>query len=281
MTWNIASLVRLFSLAAAAAVLGTSPPIASGMTKAELIDAIAAEAGLSKSDTKRALDGFIAATTKALKKGGSIALQDFGALRVTPRLASADGCSWEGAVDFYAGSAFRLGYAQAIDIKGGQCPEGGLDGEVLTDDGLLEGMIAEADLDPESATAAYTALLDIVVRRVNAGEKVDLGEDFGAFFEETEVRVTGTPRKKAAPKKKAAPDAQDTAEDEVVPTVDITLAVHGVDDNTLRQLLSAARAAARNARNPRGAKEITISPAKTKVRFKAGAELAQKVNKTK
>ncbi|MFN5653066.1 MAG: HU family DNA-binding protein, partial [Flavobacteriia bacterium] len=44
------------------------------MNKAELIDAIAASAGMSKADAKRALDGFVSATTGALAKGDSISL---------------------------------------------------------------------------------------------------------------------------------------------------------------------------------------------------------------
>ncbi|MBE2246078.1 MAG: HU family DNA-binding protein [Candidatus Competibacteraceae bacterium] len=55
------------------------------MNKAELIDAIAADAGLSKADAKRALDGFITATTKALKKGDRVALVGFGSWSVTKR----------------------------------------------------------------------------------------------------------------------------------------------------------------------------------------------------
>jgi DNA-binding protein HU-beta len=57
------------------------------MNKAELIDAIAADAGLSKADAKRALDGFIAATTKALKKGDRVALVGFGSWSVAKRAA--------------------------------------------------------------------------------------------------------------------------------------------------------------------------------------------------
>jgi DNA-binding protein HU-beta len=44
------------------------------MNKAELIDAIAAEASLTKADAKRALDAFVGATSKALKKGDRVAL---------------------------------------------------------------------------------------------------------------------------------------------------------------------------------------------------------------
>ena len=57
------------------------------MNKAELIDAMATETGLSKADAKRALDGFIGATTKALKKGDRVALVGFGSFGVSKRAA--------------------------------------------------------------------------------------------------------------------------------------------------------------------------------------------------
>ena len=57
------------------------------MNKAELVDAIAAEAKISKADSARALDGFINATTKALKKGDRVALVGFGSFSVAKRAA--------------------------------------------------------------------------------------------------------------------------------------------------------------------------------------------------
>jgi DNA-binding protein HU-beta len=57
------------------------------MNKAELIDAIAASAGLSKADAKRALDGFVSATTGALAKGESISLVGFGSFGISKRQA--------------------------------------------------------------------------------------------------------------------------------------------------------------------------------------------------
>jgi DNA-binding protein HU-beta len=57
------------------------------MNKAELIDAIAASAKISKADSKKALDGFIESTTKALKKGDRVALVGFGSFSVTQRSA--------------------------------------------------------------------------------------------------------------------------------------------------------------------------------------------------
>ncbi|MCB2220246.1 MAG: HU family DNA-binding protein [Bacteroidetes bacterium] len=57
------------------------------MNKAELIDAIAADANLTKADAKRALDAFISSTSKALKKGDRVALVGFGSFSVAKRAA--------------------------------------------------------------------------------------------------------------------------------------------------------------------------------------------------
>ena len=57
------------------------------MNKAQLIDAIASEANLTKADAKRALDAFINATTGALKKGDRVALVGFGSFSVSKRSA--------------------------------------------------------------------------------------------------------------------------------------------------------------------------------------------------
>jgi len=57
------------------------------MNKAELIDAIASESGLSKADAKRALDGFVSATSAALKSNDRISLVGFGSFSVSERSA--------------------------------------------------------------------------------------------------------------------------------------------------------------------------------------------------
>ena len=57
------------------------------MNKAELIDQMAAQAGLSKADAKRALDAFVDTTTGALKKGDRVALVGFGSFGVSQRNA--------------------------------------------------------------------------------------------------------------------------------------------------------------------------------------------------
>ncbi len=57
------------------------------MNKAQLIDAIAAEANLTKADAKRALDAFVTTTTDALKAGDRVALVGFGSFAVSERNA--------------------------------------------------------------------------------------------------------------------------------------------------------------------------------------------------
>ncbi len=57
------------------------------MNKAQLIDAIAKDANLTKADAKRALDAFINATTGTLKDGGRVALVGFGSFAVSERNA--------------------------------------------------------------------------------------------------------------------------------------------------------------------------------------------------
>jgi DNA-binding protein HU-beta len=57
------------------------------MNKAELINAIAAEAGLSKADAKKALDAVVKSISDALVAGDKISLVGFGTFSVTERSA--------------------------------------------------------------------------------------------------------------------------------------------------------------------------------------------------
>jgi DNA-binding protein HU-beta len=57
------------------------------MNKAELVEAIASESGLSKADAKRALDAFVTSTTAALKTGDRVALVGFGSFSISARAA--------------------------------------------------------------------------------------------------------------------------------------------------------------------------------------------------
>lgn len=57
------------------------------MNKSELIDNIAASAGLSKADAGRALDSLVKSVTSALKKGDTVSLVGFGTFSVRARAA--------------------------------------------------------------------------------------------------------------------------------------------------------------------------------------------------
>ena len=57
------------------------------MNKAELVEAMASESGLSKADAKKALDAFINTTTNVLKKNDRVALVGFGSFSVSERAA--------------------------------------------------------------------------------------------------------------------------------------------------------------------------------------------------
>ena len=59
------------------------------MNKSELIDAIAADSGLSKADAGRALDAVTNSITGALKSGGSVSMVGFGTFSVKKRAARA------------------------------------------------------------------------------------------------------------------------------------------------------------------------------------------------
>lgn len=55
------------------------------MNKAELINAIAENSGLSKVDAKKAIDAFVSSVTTALKSGDKVALVGFGTFMVAER----------------------------------------------------------------------------------------------------------------------------------------------------------------------------------------------------
>ena len=57
------------------------------MNKTELVSSIAAKAGLSKADSKKALDACVEAIVDALKGGDKVSLVGFGTFAVTKRPA--------------------------------------------------------------------------------------------------------------------------------------------------------------------------------------------------
>jgi len=57
------------------------------MNKTQLIEAMAADAGISKAQAKKALDSFMNNVTETLKKGGKVALIGFGTFSTVTRKA--------------------------------------------------------------------------------------------------------------------------------------------------------------------------------------------------
>lgn len=57
------------------------------MNKAQLIDAMAEKAGLTKADTKKALEAFMDSVLDALKAGDRVGLVGFGSFSVAERKA--------------------------------------------------------------------------------------------------------------------------------------------------------------------------------------------------
>ena len=57
------------------------------MNKGELVDAIATEAKITKSDAQRALEAFLNVTSKTLKKGDKVTLVGFGTFSIAKRAA--------------------------------------------------------------------------------------------------------------------------------------------------------------------------------------------------
>lgn len=57
------------------------------MNKTELIDAMAADAGITKAAAKKALESFLGNVEKSLKKGNRVSLVGFGSWSVSKRSA--------------------------------------------------------------------------------------------------------------------------------------------------------------------------------------------------
>lgn len=57
------------------------------MNKTELIDAMAADAGITKAAAKKALESFLGNVQNSLKKGGRVSLVGFGSWSVSKRAA--------------------------------------------------------------------------------------------------------------------------------------------------------------------------------------------------
>ena len=86
------------------------------MKKAELVEAVAEKAGLTKADADRAIKAFAEVVTKVLKKGDKVAIPGFGTFSVAkraaregrnPRTGETVKIAARKAVTFKAGSALK------------------------------------------------------------------------------------------------------------------------------------------------------------------------------
>ena len=82
------------------------------MNKAELIDAVAKDAKLSKKDAGAAVDSLIKVVTNALKKGDKVALVGFGTWEVRKRAARKG-------VNPKTGEAIKIKATKAVAFKPG------------------------------------------------------------------------------------------------------------------------------------------------------------------
>lgn len=82
------------------------------MNKSELIDAMAADAGITKAAAKLALESFLGNVEGTLKKGGRVSLVGFGSWSVSQR-AARDGRNPQ------TGNAIKIAAKNVVKFKAG------------------------------------------------------------------------------------------------------------------------------------------------------------------
>lgn len=172
------------------AALGTGlavvPGTALATNEAELIEAMASHAGLSKADAKRALEGITSATTNALKKGDRIGMARFGSFSISKRSARTGRSPKEAPVEFEVCPSF----AASLDLIPGagderrnqSCP-GVRKSDVVIDAALLahetEGKEGRA-LSEETAARAIDGFISAMAEILREHGDLDI-EGFGSF----------------------------------------------------------------------------------------------------
>ncbi len=157
---------------------------AAAMKKAELIEAMASESGLSKEDAGRVVDVCITATTKALQNGDSVGLIGFGSFSISKRSArtgrnpqSKKAPTDDSPVTFASCPAF----AAALDINPGNGDEASAkcrDVGVTID---AEYIANEPRLSKADVKRALDGFVNVMTKTLNRGETVSVGEEFGSF----------------------------------------------------------------------------------------------------
>lgn len=149
--------------------LGASSSTAHAMNKAELIEAMASNAGLSEEQTTHALNEFLGASTKALKKGDRLSMVGFGSLSDSKRSGVGNP---EGVVAFFpdvrsTGAANRH---QGDTVVAHELAAGVFDR-------CKEREHAECPSGEGFVDALLSTTMDALLR----GEVVSWGEEFGTF----------------------------------------------------------------------------------------------------
>ncbi len=155
------------------------------MNKAELIDAIASDAGLSKADAKRALDGFVNVVGASLKKGDRVALIGFGAFSISKRTVGGfcdEDSDGDGLCD---GTCTADGLCvcespwepefQAGDPEFSECQI------YSTDKDIIPALARTVKLSEEDAARFLDSFKSVVSRVVRRGQWVEAG-GFGNFW---------------------------------------------------------------------------------------------------
>ena len=275
------------------------------MNKAELIDAMANDTGLSRADAGNVLNAFVGATSDALKSGDRIALAGFGVFSVTPRMSSTSACRAIKEVTFISASTFNMAVLDP-DSDGDSIPE------TARQEGKVEtrGWNPTSKKKKESATSSKKTA-EIMTRSVPPVNTIcENGEYEGRIIQDKEMLVSmgilsGMSSENLLPAYDAllvniirvvnSGEEVDIEEfgifhnsDVVVVTVparkgrnpqtgkEIQIKAKGLSQKEISMLTDAARRAARTGRNPQTGGTIQIK-AKKVAKFKAGAALAKSV----
>jgi DNA-binding protein HU-beta len=92
------------------------------MTKAELIDAVAKEAGVSKADAERTISAFFDTVTNVTKKGGKVAWPGFGSFSTSKSAARTGRNPQTGAAVKIAAST-RMKFTSSSTLKAALNPK--------------------------------------------------------------------------------------------------------------------------------------------------------------
>ena len=244
--------------------LSIAPGSAVAANRAELIDAIAANSGLSKADAKRALDAFIDTTTKALTTGDRADVVGFGSFSISKRSARTGRNPQTGKeIKIPAKNVVRFrpapDLAAALDLIPGEGDERRLRGRrkkrarrqrrrdqrrQARPDGGHGGRRAGGRHGPGGRRGRPGVVIDAaVIARESGLSKADAKRALDGFISATTTALNTGDR--------------------------VALVGFGA--------FSLSKRSARTGRNPQTGKEIKI-PAKKVVKFKAGAELSGEIN---